>query len=122
MVWKPTVDDLKIEFENFKIETIDVQKKKKLKNNFKKIKSIEFRNINFSFDDKVIFQNTGLKLQKGKLYGLSGKSGSGKSTLVNIILGFYRSSDLKLTINNSLIDNSNWPSDIFLYSSRFSYF
>ena len=112
---KPTVDDLKIEFENFKIETIDAQKKKKLKNNFKKINSIEFRNINFSFDDKVIFQNTGLKLQKGKLYGLSGKSGSGKSTLVNIILGFYRSSNLKLTINNSLIDNSNWPSDIFFY-------
>ena len=55
-----------------------------------------------TFADKVIFQNTGLKLQKGKLYGLSGKSGSGKSTLVNIILGFYRSSNLKLTINNSL--------------------
>ena len=105
-----------------KLKTIDVQKKKKLKNNFlKKLNQLNLEILIFSFDDKVIFQNTGLKLQKVNFMDYL-ENQVWKKHLVNIILGFYRSSDLKLTINNSLIDNSNWQVIFFYIPQDFHIF
>ena len=46
---------------------------------------IEFKNVSFAYDEKVILKNINLKIPKGITIGITGPIGSGKSTLVNLI-------------------------------------
>lgn len=46
---------------------------------------IEFRNVSFAYDEKVILKNINLKIPTGITIGITGPIGSGKSTLVNLI-------------------------------------
>ena len=50
--------------------------------------SIEFRNINFSYGDKVILSDINFTVDKGKNVALVGPSGGGKSTLMDLIPRF----------------------------------
>lgn len=52
-------------------------------------KSIEFRNVGFSYNDVVILQDINLIIEKGKTVALVGSSGSGKSTLADLIPRFH---------------------------------
>jgi len=47
--------------------------------------TIEFRNVSFAYDKKVILKNINLKIPKGMTVGIMGPTGSGKTTLVNLI-------------------------------------
>ncbi|MQY58980.1 MAG: ATP-binding cassette domain-containing protein, partial [Clostridia bacterium] len=47
--------------------------------------AIEFKNVSFAYDEKVILKNINLKIVKGITIGITGPIGSGKSTLVNLI-------------------------------------
>ena len=51
--------------------------------------SIEFKNVGFSYDEKVILQNINFSVKKGKTIALVGSSGAGKSTLVDLIPRFH---------------------------------
>ena len=46
---------------------------------------IEFKNVSFAYNKKVILKNIDLKIPKGITIGIIGPTGSGKSTLVNLI-------------------------------------
>lgn len=46
---------------------------------------IEFKNVSFAYDEKVILKNINLKIPKGMTIGIMGPTGSGKTTLVNLI-------------------------------------
>lgn len=50
---------------------------------------IEFKNVSFSYEEKIILDNINLKIQKGKTVALVGSSGAGKSTLVDLIPRFH---------------------------------
>lgn len=52
-------------------------------------KTIEFRNVEFAYDDEPVLQNLNLQLEKGKFYALVGPSGCGKSTTAEMLLRFY---------------------------------
>jgi subfamily B ATP-binding cassette protein MsbA len=52
-------------------------------------KSIEFRNVNFAYDDKVILKNINLTIEKGKTVALVGSSGAGKSSLADLVPRFH---------------------------------
>jgi ATP-binding cassette subfamily B multidrug efflux pump len=47
--------------------------------------SIEYRNLNFSYDDTPILQNVNLKIEPRQTLGILGQTGSGKTTLVKLI-------------------------------------
>jgi subfamily B ATP-binding cassette protein MsbA len=65
-------------------------------------KSIEFKNVSFSYEDKVILKNINLKIEKGKTVALVGSSGAGKSTLADLIPRFH-----DVTSGELLIDGVN---------------
>ncbi|HFI0105774.1 TPA: ABC transporter ATP-binding protein [Streptococcus suis] len=46
---------------------------------------IEIQGLKKSFEQRVIFSDLNMKLEKGKIYALIGKSGSGKTTLLNML-------------------------------------
>ena len=74
--------------------------------------SIEFKNVSFSYDDKVILKNINLKIEKGKTIALVGSSGAGKSTLADLIPRFHDVSSGEI-----LIDGVNIK-DYSLFSVR----
>ena len=60
----------------------------KLKDNLIFKKSIEFKNIYFSYEtSKDVLKNINFKIKKGEHIGIFGETGSGKSTLLDMIIG-----------------------------------
>ena len=53
------------------------------------IDSIEYRNVTFAYDEKVVLNNVSLEIKKGKTIALVGQSGSGKTTFVDLLPRFY---------------------------------
>jgi subfamily B ATP-binding cassette protein MsbA len=51
--------------------------------------SIEFKNISFYYEDKIILEDINLTIEKGKTIALVGSSGAGKSTLVDLVPRFH---------------------------------
>ncbi len=50
---------------------------------------IQFKNIEFSYEETKIIKGVQLKIDKGQTVALVGQSGSGKSTLANLLMRFY---------------------------------
>ena len=96
---------------NKKLELKKIQKNKK----FSSLKSIKLKNISFSYQKIKILKNVNLKLEIGKIYGITGDSGSGKTTLLNIISGLEKiqAGEIIVNGNKEKIDNDrNWFSNI----------
>lgn len=66
--------------------------------------SIDFKNVTFSYDDKVILDDINLKIEKGKTIALVGSSGAGKSTLVDLIPRFHDTVKGELLIDGKKIE------------------
>ncbi|MFH0731760.1 MAG: ABC transporter ATP-binding protein [Candidatus Omnitrophota bacterium] len=50
---------------------------------------IEFKDVNFSYEEKPTLKDINLEVKSGQIVALVGPSGSGKTTLVNLIPRFY---------------------------------
>lgn len=50
---------------------------------------IEFKNVDFNYNQTPLFSNFNLKIKAGQKVGIVGRSGAGKSSLVNLLLRFY---------------------------------
>jgi len=75
-------------------------------------KSIEFKNVTFAYDDKVILKNINLTIKKGQTIALVGSSGAGKSTLADLVPRFH-----DVTEGELLVDGVNIK-DYTLHSIR----
>lgn len=66
---------------------------------------IEFKDVNFSYDDKVeVLKDLSFKAEGGKLVAIVGPTGGGKTTIVNLLMKFYNISSGKITIDGINID------------------
>ena len=70
--------------------------------------NISIKNLNFSYNNKKIFNDFNLEIKAGEKIGLIGESGNGKSTLIKLIMGYFPSSGIK--IDNQNINNYNLDS------------
>jgi subfamily B ATP-binding cassette protein MsbA len=50
---------------------------------------IEFENVYFRYEEKMILKNMNLKINKNEVIAIVGESGVGKTTLINLIMRFY---------------------------------
>lgn len=71
---------------------------------------IEFKNIDFSFEDKTILEDFDFRVEKGQNVVIYGKSGTGKSTLLNLILGFKIPAKGEIIVNSKELtpENISW--------------
>ena len=89
-------------------------------------KSIEFRNVTFSYGEGTVLNGFNLLINKGEKIGLVGLSGSGKSTLVSLLLRLYPVTDGLILIDGVDINQYSLSSvrkifglvsqDIFLFN------
>tara|TARA_Y100000996_G_scaffold415344_1_gene409504 strand:+ start:936 stop:2642 length:1707 start_codon:yes stop_codon:yes gene_type:complete len=72
-------------------KSFKLKDKIKLTNENKKtidFKNLEIKNLSYSFNNKILFNNLNLKIKSNQIYGVNGSSGSGKTTLFNLLIGF----------------------------------
>ncbi len=67
--------------------------------------SIEFKNVSFAYDDKIILKSINLTIEKGKTIALVGSSGAGKSSLADLVPRFHDVSGGELLIDGVNIKN-----------------
>ena len=68
---------------------------------------ISLHNVSFRYDNKTVFENISLNIEKGEKIGIIGESGCGKSTLLKIIAGLY-----KPTEGTVKVDGETEPANI----------
>lgn len=72
------LDEQSEEDEHYKLQTIDTESK------------FEFENVQFGYSqDKILFTDLDLTVEKGQKVAIVGKTGSGKTTIINLIMRFY---------------------------------
>ena len=69
--------------------------------------SISIRNLNFQYNDKVLFRNFSCDIYPGQKIGIYGQIGSGKSTLIQLLLGLTLTKKDCIFIDNHSIDSMN---------------
>lgn len=89
-------------------------------------KTIEFKNVSFSYGEGYVLKNLNLIIQKGEKIGLVGLSGSGKSTLISLLLRLYPVTEGEILIDGENINHFSLTSlrkmfalvsqDIFLFN------
>lgn len=91
-------------------QRLSIKKDLNFNSNFSFSKSIELKNVSFSYfeDENKILENINFKFNKNESICVVGKNGSGKSTLLNLVAGL-----IKPTQGNIIIDN-----EYELYSNR----
>ena len=77
-------------------------------------KYIELKNVNFSYESKIILKKINILINKGETILIYGKSGSGKSTICDIISGHLKIESGKMLIDGKFIDLTGY-SDIQKY-------
>jgi len=76
--------------------------------NHKILGSIEFKNVSFSYDNKVsVLNNISFKVKSGQTLAILGPTGSGKSSLVHLLTRLYDYSDGSILIDGINIRDIN---------------
>ena len=63
------------------------------------IRSIEFRDVSFSYKDKEVLSHLNMEFRGGKTYALVGHNGAGKTTLIKLLLRFYDPTEGVILLN-----------------------
>ena len=91
--------------------------------------TFEIKNANFSYNDKTIFKNLNLIINKNDCIGIFGESGSGKTTLIDIIMTLNKLDNGEIFLDKILLKNKDekkrWlanisyvPQSVFLFNDK----
>jgi subfamily B ATP-binding cassette protein MsbA len=81
-------------------ETPDVRDKPDARPADRFARSIEFQNVSFGYNEKLVLKNINLKIRAGEVVALVGMSGVGKSTLGDLIPRFYDVTSGRITVDD----------------------
>ncbi|MGE6369952.1 ABC transporter ATP-binding protein [Planococcus kocurii] len=74
---------------------------------------IEMKDVSKSYKGLILFENTDLSIEKGKIYGLIGPNGSGKSVLFKMMCGFVFPDQGTVTVRGIQLGKQNRFPDNF---------
>ncbi len=66
---------------------------------------IEFKNLEFAYNERKIIDGLSLKIHAGEKIGIVGRSGAGKSTLIQLLLHFYQPQQGQILIDGQDIQS-----------------
>ena len=83
------------------------------------IRSIEFRDVSFSYKDKEVLSHLSMEFRGGKTYALVGHNGAGKTTLIKLLLRFYDPTEGTILLNGRDIREYNLRKYRALFATAF---
>lgn len=81
----------------------------KFDHNFNNFKSLEFKNLYFSYDKEKIFNFSEFSINKNDYIYISGVSGSGKTTFINVLSGLLKPEKGVFKINKREYNKDLYP-------------
>lgn len=69
--------------------------------------SVEFKKVNFAYEDQLVLKNISFTLNRGKTIALVGPSGGGKSTLADLVPRFYDPSEGEILLDGNNLKDFN---------------
>ena len=85
----------------------------------KEIKSIEFRDVSFSYKDKEVLSHLNMEFRGGNTYALVGHNGAGKTTLIKLLLRFYDPTEGEILLNGRNIKEYDLQKYRALFATAF---
>ena len=85
----------------------------------KEIKSIEFRDVSFSYKDKEVLSHLNMEFRGGNTYALVGHNGAGKTTLIKLLLRFYDPTEGEILLNGRNIKEYDLQKYRALFATTF---
>jgi len=79
---------------------------------------IELKNIQFSYDEKIVLNNISAIFQSGKIHGIVGLNGAGKTTFFNLLSTTLISDKGEIILNEKKIHRTNTA---FLETANYFY-
>ena len=67
--------------------------------------NIILENVEFGYEDKTVFKNLNLEINKEDFIGIAGQTGSGKTTLIKLLFRFYEIKNGEIKIDGTNINN-----------------
>lgn len=83
------------------------------------IKSIEFRDVSFSYKEKQVIRHLSFEIRGGKTYALVGHNGAGKSTIIKLLLRLYDPTEGEIFLNGRNIKEYNLRKYRELFAAAF---
>lgn len=85
-----------------------------------KVRSIEFRNVSFAYDDnEPVINSLSFKIEGNKVCALVGHNGAGKSTIIKLLFRLYDPSEGEILVNGINIKEYNLKEYRKLFSAAF---
>lgn len=85
----------------------------------REIRSIEFRDVSFSYKEEEVIHHLSFTLQGGKMAALVGHNGAGKTTIIKLLMRFYDPSEGEILLNGRNIKEYNLRKYRDLFATAF---
>ena len=80
---------------------------------------IEISNLSKSFNDHMVLEGVGTKIEKGSICGLIGSNGAGKSTLLRCVSGVYKPQEGEVRIDGEPVyENADAKQKLFFLADE----
>ena len=82
--------------------------------------NVEFKNVKFGYNDKIIINDFSAKIKSGKKIAIVGPTGAGKTTMVKLLMRFYNVLDGEILIDGVNINKfKRKEHDVWLWNFNF---